>query len=141
MACVFIYTIIALPVTYNDNIRLTIAFLLGLAVDVFANTLGLNALCCTLLVALQRPVFHLYVNREEDLAGAAPTSRSMGHAAFMKYAVTISLVYCVLMHTIEAFSFFNAGRLALRITTGTAYTFVVIFAIDSILSHRREAKI
>lgn len=30
MACVFVYSIIALPVTLNDNLRLTIGFLLGL---------------------------------------------------------------------------------------------------------------
>ena len=84
MACVFVYSIIALPVTLNDNLRLTIGFLLGLMVDIFANTQGLNALCCTVAVMLQRPVFHLYVNREEDLAGAAPSSRSMGHAACLQ---------------------------------------------------------
>lgn len=140
MACVFVYSIIALPVTLNDNLRLTIGFLLGLMVDIFANTQGLNALCCTMAVALQRPVFHLYVNREEDLAGATPSSRSMGHAAFLKYAVTMTLIYCALMHTVESFSFFNFGRLMLRISTGTVYTFVIVFAIDSILSHRRGAK-
>ena len=141
MACVFIYSIIALPVKLNDNLRLTIGFMLGLAVDIFANTQGLNALCCTITVTLQRPVFHLYVNREEDLAGAVPSSRSMGHTAFLKYAVTMTLIYCALVHAIESFSFFNFGRLMLRISTGTAYTFIVIFAIDSILSHRRESKL
>lgn len=55
MACVFIYSIIALPVTLNDNLRLTIGFLLGLLVDIFANTQGLNALCCTVAVALHAP--------------------------------------------------------------------------------------
>lgn len=140
MAHIFLYTIIAMPVTLNDNIRLTIAFLSGLAIDILTNTQGLNALCCTLTIAIQRPIFHLYVNREEDLGGASPSSQSMGLPAFIKYALSIALIYTILYHSIETFSLHNYSRMLLRIATGTIYTLTIIIATDTILTHRRRAK-
>lgn len=47
---VFIYVIISLPVTLGTNISLTLAFITGLAVDIFGDTQGVNALACTLEV-------------------------------------------------------------------------------------------
>ena len=49
MAFVFIYVIIRLPMDLNVNWLLTWAFFSGLAVDVFADTPGVNSLACTLL--------------------------------------------------------------------------------------------
>ena len=49
MPLVFIYFIISLPVTTPVNWTLTLGFLIGLSVDVFSNTAGLNALSCTIL--------------------------------------------------------------------------------------------
>ena len=41
---VFIYFIIKLPVTLGVNWAMTVSFLLGLTVDLFSNTQGMNAL-------------------------------------------------------------------------------------------------
>lgn len=41
---VFIYFIISLPITLSTNWVLTLSFLAGLSVDIFANTQGMNAL-------------------------------------------------------------------------------------------------
>lgn len=46
---VFIYSLVRLPLNLNVNWVMTLGFLLGLTVDVFSNTQGVNALSCTLL--------------------------------------------------------------------------------------------
>ena len=56
---VFIYVIISLPVTLGTNISLTLAFITGLAVDIFGDTQGVNALACTLLAFARKPVYEL----------------------------------------------------------------------------------
>jgi hypothetical protein len=141
MPFVFIYLIIAFPVTLATNWAVTIGFFTGLAVDVFSNTYGINAMACTVLAFMRRPLFHLYVSRDEDLAGQRPAMRTMGSAAFMKYSLTMILVYCILALSIEAFTFFNPMRLMLRIVASTVYTFVIIYAIDSLSVSRREKKL
>lgn len=141
MPFVFIYFIIALPVTLSTNWSVTVGFLTGLMVDIFSNTYGINAMACTFLAFMRKPLFHLYVSRDEDLAGQRPAMRTMGSSTFMKYALTMILAYCILALTIEAFTFFNFLRLLLRIVTGTLYTFIIIYAIDSLSVSRREKKL
>ena len=53
---VFIYLIIRLPMTVSVNAALTIGFITGLSVDIFSDTVGVNAMACTLLAFVRRPV-------------------------------------------------------------------------------------
>ena len=73
---VFIYLIIRLPITLSLNWTLTIGFFLGLVVDVFSDTYGMNALSCTVLAMLKRPVLRLYVPREEEFTRPEPSMLS-----------------------------------------------------------------
>lgn len=136
---VFIYLIIMLPVTIGTNWSLFAGFLAGLTLDMFCDTPGVNALCSTVLAFVRKPVFHLYVSIDDDLAGRSPSSRSMGHAAFMKFLITMTTLYCAMLFTIEAFQFFNFRLLVLRIVSSTAYTFILLYAIDCLGLRSREA--
>lgn len=134
---VFIYFIIKLPVTLGVNWAMTICFLLGLTIDMFSNTQGMNALACTILSVCQVPVLNLYLPRQDDLGNPEPSIRTLGAAVFMKYALTLTLIYCTLFFIIEAFAFFNVLMMLLKIVSSTILTFVVIMAIDGITASRR----
>lgn len=136
---VFIYFIIRLPVTMNLNWVLTVSFLLGLTVDIFSDTQGMNALACTIFATLKKPILRLYFPREEDLNDPEPSIKSLGLGIYVKYLITMSLVYCTLYFVIESFSFFNPVRLLLRIVCSSALTFLLILGIDS-LTVRKNAK-
>ena len=62
----------------------------------------------------------------------------MGAAAFMKFLLTLVGLYCIMLFTIEAFQFFNFRLLVLRILASTAYTFVLLYAIDSLVVRKAE---
>ena len=136
---VFIYLIIMLPVTIGTNWSTFLGFLVGLTLDIFCDTPGVNALCSTVLAFVRKPVFPLYVSMADDLAGRSPSSRTMGHAAFMKYLITMTAAYCTMVFTVEAFQFFNFRLLVLRILASTAYTFILLYAIDCLGLRSREA--
>ncbi len=138
---VFIYLIIRLPITLSLNWTLTIGFFLGLIVDIFSDTYGMNALSCTVLAMLRRPVLRLYVPREEDLTRPEPSMLSLGTAAFMKYLLTMTLIYCTLIFIIEAFTFFNPLQLVLRIVFSTILSLIVMLGIDSIMTPRSEKRL
>ena len=134
---VFIYLIISLPVTLSTNWSLTIGFVTGLAVDIFSDTPGMNALACTNLAFLRKPVYHLYVSYDDDLSGLRPSISTMGSAAYFKYLLTMVFVYCLMLFAIEAFQFFNIRLLLMRTVFSTIFTFIIIYAIDS-LSFKRS---
>lgn len=133
---VFVYFIIKLPVTLAVNWTMTLSFILGLTIDVFANTQGMNALACTIMAALRMPVLHLYFPRQDDLTNPEPAVRTLGLAVFMKYAGTLIAVYCSCYFIIEAFTFFNIGMLLLRILCSSILTFTIILALEGISSSR-----
>ena len=135
---VFVYLIISLPLTLGTNMSTFLVFLCGFLLDVFCDTPGVNALCCTVLAFSRKPLFHLYVSTDDDLAGRSPSSHTMGTAAYMKFMVTMVLLYCTMMFTIEAFQFFSFRLLLIRIAASSAYTFVMLYALDCLLSRRGD---
>ena len=138
---VFIYLIIRLPITLSLNWVLTIGFFLGLLVDVFSDTYGMNALACTVLAMLKRPVLRLYVPREEDLTRPEPSMLSLGTGVYMKYLLSMTLIYCTLIFLIEAFTFFNPLQLVLRIVFSTILSLFIMLGIDSIMTPRSEKRL
>ncbi len=137
---VFIYLIITLPVTIGTNISTLVGFLAGFLLDIFCDTPGVNALCCTVLAFSRKAVFHLYVSMDDDLAGKSPSSRSMGTAIYLKFLITMVLIYCTLVFTVEAFQFFNFRLLIIRILASTVYTFILLYAGDCLRTGSNEAK-
>ena len=123
---VFISLILMLPITLGTNWSTFAGFMAGV-----------NALCCTVLAFVRKPVFHLYVSADDDLASRAPSSASMEHTAFMKYLLTMTALYCLMLFTVEAFQFFNFRLLVLRVLASTIYTFVLLYAADRLLAPSR----
>lgn len=131
---IFIYFIIHLPINLSTNIVLTLSFLLGLMVDVFSDTLGMNTLACTILAMLRRKIYSLYKSREEKFAEIVPSISSLGIIVFMKYLITMTLCYCILFFSIEYFSFSHFSIMLTKILSSTALTFVLILGIDSLIT-------
>ena len=137
----FIYFIIRLPLTLSTNLSMTLGFLLGTTIDIFSDTWGMNALACTIISALRMPIIRLYVARNEDLPQAEPSMRSLGVGVYLKYILTVTLIYCFLIFTIEAFSFFNVVQLAMRIMCSTLLTSILILGADSLTIVPREKRL
>lgn len=138
---VFIYWLVRLPVTTGTNLTLTLAFLIGLSIDICSDTQGMNSLSCTIAAALRLPILRLYFPREEDLTDPEPSIRSLGSGIYMKYLLTFVTVYCAVFFIVEAFTFFRPLQLLLRICCSTLISFVIILAIDSLIYKRREKRL
>ncbi len=141
LSLVFIYFILRLPVTLHINWVIALSFALGLTIDIFSDTQGMNALACTLLAVLRRPLLGLYIPREEDIIGGEPSIRSLGIGTYMKYLLTFVFVYCALYFIIESFSFFDFTHLMLRVLFSTVLTFILILGIDSLCSPRNAKRL
>lgn len=133
----FIYFIIRLPVTLAGGWVVTLSFFAGLIVDIFANTQGMNALACTLLSVMRRPVLRLYFPREDELTNPEPSIRSLGMEVYIKYLFTMVAIYCTIIFLIEAFSFFDPIRLLLRIVCSSLLTFLLLLGLDNVMSRSR----
>lgn len=138
---VFIYLIVRLPITIPVNALLTIAFFLGLTVDIFSDTYGMNTISCTILAMMRRPILRLYVPREEDLTRPEPSMYTLGTVTYLKYLLTMTLLYCILIFTIEAFTFFNPLRLVMLIVFSTILSMAIMVGIDSLMTPKSEKRL
>lgn len=140
MPLVFIYFIISLPLTTSTNLMLTLGFILGVSIDIFSNTAGLNALSCTILAGLRRPLFRLYMPREEDMTNPVPSTKSVGTATYSKYVLTMTVIYCILYFIIDSAGFFNIGTILARISLSSILTFLLIMSISCIVAWNESSR-
>lgn len=127
----YIYLILKFESDTPRNALMLWAFFLGLAVDVFSDTPGMNA-AATVLLAFLRPTFlRLFVPRD-TLDTLVPAIRTMGILPFLKYLVVSVLIHHGLLLTLEFFSFDHIGTLLLRIAASTLLTVTCIMAVEGI---------
>lgn len=137
---VYIYFLIRLPINLSVNWAMTLAFILGLTIDVFSNTQGMNALACVVATALRRPVFSLYFAREDDLPNPIPSIHTLGIGIYIKYLLSMVLIYCFFIFAIQAFTLHNVQITIMRIVASTTLSTLLIFGIDS-LDTKREKRL
>ena len=141
MPVVFIYLILRLPVNLHTGWVLTIAFVTGLVIDIFNNTPGMNALACTIVAAIRRPVLNTFVSRENDMNIPIPSVDSMGVGDYFKYMATIVTIYCALVFLIQAFTLHNILLTLARIAASSVLSIIIIFGLDTLVSTRREKRL
>jgi len=125
----YIYFLIKLPVGINRNIVVLLGFLLGLIIDMFCNTLGLNAAAATFAAFLRLSVQKLFFERE-DFEHIEPKLSSLG-GSFIKYVIAMILIHHTALIAIESFSYSDIETMLIRIVLSSALTFILVFAFES----------
>lgn len=124
----YIYFIIKLPIGSNKNIVILLSFILGLVIDIFCNTPGINAAAATLTGFVRRPIQGLFF-MVDDYDEQTPSLSLLG-GSFIKYAVFLTLIHHIVLISIESFSYFNPKILLLRIGLSTLLTSLLVFAFE-----------
>lgn len=130
---IFIYFLIKLPINLSQNILLTLGFILGLSVDILSDTPGLNALCCTILASLKKSVFYAYEQHDDQKRNVSPSIGTMGFLNFSKFVFSLSAIYCLLAFFVEFVNFTDIVQILIKAGASTAFTFLVILAVDSLI--------
>lgn len=105
-------------------------FMMGLCIDVFANTPGVAAASMTAIGLLQPYLLELFVSRDsaDDLE---PSMYTIGPGKFVLYVTMIILVYNLLFFTLETFNFFNWVQWLLCIGGSSVITLILIMAVEN----------
>ncbi len=141
MPVIYIYLILRLPLNYSLNWTLTIAFLFGLFVDMFNNTQGMNSLACVVMTIVRRPVFDMFILRDDEDNDPIPSMDSLGITGYLKYMATLVTIYCAVLFFTQAFTLHNFPLTLLRIVASSVLSILLIFGIDSLVSTQREKRL
>lgn len=131
LATPFLYTYFVLKLSSDTprNQQMLWAFGIGLVIDIFNNTIGMNA-SAFVLMAFIRPTFLRLFTPRDTYDSFIPSKKVMGSASFMRYLVVCVLIHHVALLSIESFSFISFGMLCLRILLSTVLTIICIVAIE-----------
>lgn len=125
----YIYFILALPVRIPRWFVLILAFVLGLIIDMFSNTMGLHTFATVFVAFIRYPVIDLFISVDEG-ADPEPSAVSFGWIPYLRYVIILVLIHNILLFTLEAFSFVNIGIIFLKTLLSAIVTSLLILAIQ-----------
>ena len=132
------YFLLKLPMERNVFFVLISAFLMGLSIDIFLNTPGMNAAAITIVAAFQRNIRNLFFERSDYYDEFVPGIHT-APKAFLRFTALVVSLHIALLFFIESFTLFNLINTVLRIVSSFVISFTLIIAIDSLMY--REKKI
>ena len=130
----YIAFIMVLPVRIPGVVLLLIAFMLGLIIDMFSNTMGMHAAACVFMAYARPAVLKLIAPRDGYDAESAPSIREQGIYWFVVYVAIMTLLHHLLLFYIEVFrltEFFSTlARVLLSSVATTAVILITQFLIE-----------
>lgn len=131
----YIYFILKFNADIGRKELMLWAFAMGLCIDMFSNTPGMNAAAAVLL-AFCRP----FLLRSQILRGNTeifePGVRVMGFLPFMRYAFAGVLLHVVVLDVLDVFSWAHFDVLVLKILSDVAVTLFCILCVDGVRRKR-----
>lgn len=127
----YIYFLLKFSSGIKRNELMLWGFTLGLLVDMFSNTPGVNAAAATFLGFIRNPLLRMFTLR--DLSDSyVPSMKAMGELAYFKYIFTATVIYVALLLLIDSFSIDRSLNFLLKVVSDTAVTVICIFCVDAI---------
>ena len=122
---IYILFVMLLPLSSPRYLVLIAAFVLGLTIDVFSNSLGVHAFA-TVFMAYMRPlIIRAISNREEDKSNY-PGLLQFKFRWFASYTVIMVLIHHLVLFYLEVYTFSNFLETLLRILLSSVFSVVVI---------------
>ncbi len=134
----YIYFILLLPFSVPGWMLLMSSFLLGAGVDLFTNTLGLNAAACVLMAFFRPMVINLVSSDANSLIGETPSLRNQGVKWFVYYAAILTLIHHFALFYLEVFRFSEFLMTFLRVILSAAFTMLLMMISEYLLYIRKQ---
>lgn len=115
------------------------SFFLGIAVDMFTSTPGLNAAAATLTGYLQPVILNAFV-RIDKHDTLVPSCSSMGWRSFMLYCMSLIFIHCMVLFLLRGAPDRNIGLLAANVAGSFLITLILVFCLDLAFSDRTGSR-
>jgi hypothetical protein len=134
----YILIVLLLPIGIPNTLLYVLAFLTGLSIDAFYDSIGIHAAACVAL-AFFRIFFHkITIELDEQESFNTPSWGNMGFKWYLTYISLSILIHHVILFFVEAFSFHNFIQTVLSIAFSSIFTLVLIFVISLLTYHKKS---
>ncbi len=134
----YIYFILLLPFSTPHWMLLLLSFILGTGIDIFTNTIGLNASACVLMAFARPFVISTISSGSESLIGDTPSLRNQGMKWFLYYSITLILVHHLALFYLEIFRLNEFIATFIRVLLSSAFTLMLVLISEYTLYSRSK---
>jgi len=128
----FVGAILMLPIRINKTLVLIIAFATGLIIDMFYNTMGMNAAACTFMAFCRPRALRVFAPAGDYNADASATVNSMGIRWMISYAGTLIFIHHFVLFYLETFSLHGFFTTLLKVVLSGIATLILFLITQSL---------
>lgn len=133
----YILFILLLPFGIPNFLLFFLAFITGLTVDIFYDTLGLNAIACTVMAFVRIVFISVTVQRDGFDNEPEPSPGIMGFRWFAFYSTILTLFHHLFLFSFEVFRFSELGFTLLRVLLSSCFTVFLILITEFAFFHKK----
>lgn len=126
----YILFILLLPFGIPNWLLFFLAFSTGITIDVFYDTLGLNAAACSFMAFIRILYISVTVQRDGFDNEPEPSLGIMGLRWFLFYSLILTLSHHFILFTFESFKFSDLGYTLLRVLLSSIFTVILILITE-----------
>jgi len=129
----YVFFILLLPFETPKWLLLISSFFLGLGIDLFTYTPGLNASASVLTAFLRPFVITVISSGQESFTEESPTLRGQGLKWFLYYSVSLVVIHHTSLFFLEIFRFDEIFFTLFRAVLSSLFTLLLIFITEYLL--------
>jgi rod shape-determining protein MreD len=122
---IYVLFIMLLPLNAPRYAVLLLSFFVGLAVDIFSNSLGIHTFASVFIAYARPAIIRIITNREEEL-NDYPGLAQTGLAWFLSYTAIMVFIHHFVLFYIEVFTFDNFFSTLYRVLLSSVFSIFVI---------------
>ncbi len=111
------------------------SFFLGISIDFFMNTGGINAFSLTMIAYFRQDIFNMIIGKQDKNSDLSfhdiPTSKAI------TYILILTFIHSTSMFWLENFSLHELGAMFIRIILSSIYSTIIIFLSLSLFLRKK----
>ncbi|MBD3750030.1 MAG: rod shape-determining protein MreD [Sphingobacteriales bacterium] len=136
----YILFVLLLPFETPNWLLFLLAFLMGLTIDLFNDTVGLNAAACTILAFVRVIFISITVQKDTLENDLSPNLSTMGFRWFFFYALILTLTHHFFLLNLEVFKLSEIPTTLSRVILSSIFTLTLIFIAEILFYSKKQRK-
>jgi rod shape-determining protein MreD len=129
---IYVMCLLMMPITLSHSADMLIGALVGLAMDVCCNSLGIHMAGCILLMFIRPYLIGVVVN-DKDRLNEQISLRSIGFEALVKYVVILVILHHLTVFLLGAWSLSHIHFVLMETAVSSLITILLIIGYNAIL--------
>jgi rod shape-determining protein MreD len=133
---IYVLFILVLPFKIPNLLLYILAFVTGLTIDAFYDTLGVHSTACVVLALVRILIISISLNKDA-IDEPEPSLGNMGFKWFAIYAFFCILIHHLFVFFLEAFKFNEIGYTLGKCLTSVSISLLIIFVTEFIFHNKK----